>query len=38
VAETVHWVASRPPRVNINTLSLMPVDQAFAPLAVHRRG
>jgi 3-hydroxy acid dehydrogenase / malonic semialdehyde reductase len=37
VAETVHWVASRPAHVNINTLSLMPVDQAFAPLAVHRR-
>lgn len=37
VAETVHWVASRPGHVNINTLSLMPVDQAFAPLAVHRR-
>ena len=37
VAETVHWIASRPAHVNINTISLMPVDQAFAPLAVHRR-
>lgn len=37
IAETVHWIASRPPHVNINTISLMPVDQAFAPLAVHRR-
>lgn len=37
VAETVHWVATLPPRVNVNTLSLMPVQQAFGPLAVHRR-
>lgn len=36
VADTVHWIASRPAHVNINTLSLMPVDQAFGPLAVHR--
>ncbi len=36
VAETVHWVAQLPPRVNINTLSLMPTCQAFGPLAVHR--
>lgn len=38
VADTVHWIASRPPHVNVNTLSLMPVDQAFGPLAVHRTG
>lgn len=37
IADAVHWVATRPPHVNINTLSLMPVDQAFAPLALHRR-
>lgn len=36
VAETVHWVATRPAHVNINTVSLMPVGQAFSPLAVHR--
>jgi 3-hydroxy acid dehydrogenase/malonic semialdehyde reductase len=36
VAEAVHWVATRPAHVNINTISLMPVTQAFAPLAVHR--
>jgi 3-hydroxy acid dehydrogenase / malonic semialdehyde reductase len=36
VAETVHWVASLPARVNINAVELMPVTQAFAPLAVHR--
>jgi len=36
IAETVQWVASRPPHVNINTVSLMPVGQSFAPLAVKR--
>ncbi len=36
IADTVHWIATRPAHVNVNTISLMPVDQAFAPLAVHR--
>ena len=36
IADTVHWVATRPAHVNINTVSLMPVGQAFASLAVHR--
>jgi 3-hydroxy acid dehydrogenase/malonic semialdehyde reductase len=36
VAETVHWVATLPTRVNVNTIELMPVSQAFGPLAVHR--
>ncbi len=38
VAETVHWIASRPPHMNVNTISLMPVAQAFAGLSVHKRG
>lgn len=36
VAETVAWVVSRPARVNINTLEMMCVDQAWGHLAVHR--
>jgi 3-hydroxy acid dehydrogenase / malonic semialdehyde reductase len=36
IAETVFWVAVLPGRVNINTVELMPVTQAFAPLAVTR--
>ena len=36
VADTVWWVASRPERVNINTVELMPVTQSFGPLAIHR--
>jgi len=36
VADTIVWVASRPPHVNINSIQLMPVCQAFGPLAVKR--
>lgn len=36
IAETVFWVATLPPRVNVNIIELMPVTQAFGPLAVHR--
>jgi 3-hydroxy acid dehydrogenase/malonic semialdehyde reductase len=36
VAETVHWVASLPARVNINAIELMPVTQSFGALPVHR--
>ncbi len=36
VADAVHWVATRPARVNVNTLQVMPVCQSFGPLRVHR--
>lgn len=36
IAETIAWVATLPARVNVNTLELMPVTQAFAPLAVSK--
>ena len=36
VAETVAWVVSRPPHVNINAVSMMPTCQAFGPLAIKR--
>lgn len=36
VADAIHWVATRPAHVNINTLQLMPVSQTFGPLAVAR--
>jgi len=36
IAETVQWAVSRPPRVNINTLEVMSIDQAWAPFAIHR--
>jgi 3-hydroxy acid dehydrogenase/malonic semialdehyde reductase len=37
IAEIVYFVANLPPHVNINALEVMPVDQAWGPLAVHRR-
>lgn len=37
VADAVHWVATRPARVNVNTIQIMPVAQAFGPLAVSRK-
>ena len=36
IAETVAWVVSRPPHVNINMLELMCVNQAWGPFAIHR--
>ncbi|WP_338863204.1 SDR family NAD(P)-dependent oxidoreductase [Myxococcus stipitatus] len=38
IADAVHWVTTRPAHVNINIMSLMPVAQAFGPLAVKRQG
>jgi 3-hydroxy acid dehydrogenase / malonic semialdehyde reductase len=37
VADAIHWVATRPAHVNINTLQMMPTSQAFGPLAVARK-
>jgi NADP-dependent 3-hydroxy acid dehydrogenase YdfG len=36
IAETVAWVVNRPAHVNINTLELMSIDQAWGPFAIHR--
>jgi 3-hydroxy acid dehydrogenase/malonic semialdehyde reductase len=36
IADAIHWVATRPPHVNVNSLQIMPVAQAFGPLAVKR--
>ncbi|WP_428334519.1 SDR family NAD(P)-dependent oxidoreductase [Novosphingobium sp.] len=36
IADTLFWVATQPPHVNINTIELMPVNQAFGPFLVHR--
>jgi NADP-dependent 3-hydroxy acid dehydrogenase YdfG len=37
IAESVCWVTSLPAHVNVNSLELMPVQQAWGPLAVHRK-
>ncbi len=36
VADVIAWSVSRPAHVNVNTIELMPVQQAFGPFAVHR--
>ena len=38
LAETIWWIATLPPHLNINTIELMPVNQSFAGFAVHREG
>lgn len=38
IAETIHWVATLPPHVNINALEIMPVSQSWSPFMVAREG
>ena len=38
LADTIWWVASLPPHMNINALELMPVSQSWAGFAVEREG
>jgi serine 3-dehydrogenase len=36
IADSIWWVATLPPHLNINALELMPVNQSWAGFAVHR--
>ena len=36
IANTIFWVASQPPHLNINRIELMPTSQSFAGFQVHR--
>jgi serine 3-dehydrogenase len=38
LADTIHWVATLPPHVNINRLEVMPVRQSFAGFQIAREG
>jgi serine 3-dehydrogenase len=38
LAETILWVATRPPHLNINALELMPTRQSWAGFAMARKG
>lgn len=38
IADTLHWLATLPPHLNINTIELMPVSQSFAGFTVARAG
>ena len=37
IAESIFWVCTLPKHVNINTMEMMPVQQAFNPFNVHRQ-
>ncbi len=37
IADTIHYVATLPPHLNINALELMPVTQSWAGFAVERK-
>ncbi len=37
LADTIHWIATLPPHLNINTIELMPVSQSWAGFAVARK-
>jgi len=34
IADAIHWVATRPPHVNVNAIEIMPTAQTFGPLRV----
>lgn len=38
IADTIFWVATLPPHLNINRIELMPTSQSFAGFQVHRSG
>lgn len=38
IAETILWIATLPPHLNINAIELMPVNQSWQGFAVHREG
>jgi 3-hydroxy acid dehydrogenase / malonic semialdehyde reductase len=37
IADAIYYCVSCPPHMNVNTMELMPVDQAFGPFALNRR-
>jgi serine 3-dehydrogenase len=36
IADTLFWIATLPPHLNINRLEMMPTRQSFAGFQVHR--
>ncbi|SDI03565.1 SDR family oxidoreductase [Pseudomonas panipatensis] len=38
IAETIYWIMTQPPHININSLEIMPASQAWAGFSVHRKG
>ncbi len=37
IADIIYWVTSLPPHININSLEVMPVCQAWGPFSIHRQ-
>ncbi len=37
IAEIVYWTTTLPSHINVNSLEVMPVDQAFGPFAINRK-
>ena len=37
IAEIIYWVTGLPPHINVNSMEVMPVCQAWAPFAIHRQ-
>ncbi len=38
IADSLYWIATRPPHLNVNTVELMPVSQSFAGFQIAREG
>jgi serine 3-dehydrogenase len=38
IANSIYWIATLPPHMNVNRLELMPVSQSWAPFQVAREG
>ena len=36
IANTIYWIATLPPHVNINSLQIMPVSQSWPPFQIYR--
>jgi serine 3-dehydrogenase len=36
IADTLFWIATLPPHMNINRIELMPVNQSFSPFQIYR--
>jgi serine 3-dehydrogenase len=38
MADTMYWIATLPPHMNVNRIEMMPVNQSFGGFQVFREG